>query len=163
MGDVRFEVGDATAMPFEGGSFDGVWLQHVNMNIEDKGKLFSEIARVLKPRGKLALHEICQGQGGDVAYPTPWASHPSISHLATTEDLKATLQGAGLKVESWEDRTGGSLEWLQAILERVRKEGMPPLGTPLLLGPEAPTIMGNMLRNLSEKRIRVVMGVGVRA
>src|SRR5574341_443957 len=44
---VEFHLGDATALAFPGGAFDGVVLQHCTMNIPDKRALFAECARVL--------------------------------------------------------------------------------------------------------------------
>src|SRR5512140_3921831 len=46
-GDLRFVHGSALEMPFPDNSFDVVWTQHVQMNIEDKRQFYSEIARVL--------------------------------------------------------------------------------------------------------------------
>ena len=48
-GKVRFEVGDALAMPFATGGFDGAYSMNVSMNIADKGGFYREIHRVLKP------------------------------------------------------------------------------------------------------------------
>lgn len=53
---VNYEYGDALQMPFDDGIFDVVWMQHTTMNIEAKLKLYSEIYRVLKLGGRLALY-----------------------------------------------------------------------------------------------------------
>lgn len=50
-----FIQGDATELPFENNSFVVVWTQHVQMNIPDKKKFYSEINRVLKTGGHLFL------------------------------------------------------------------------------------------------------------
>lgn len=42
-----FVQGDATSLPFRDGAFNVVWTQHVQMNIQDKHKLYSEIKRML--------------------------------------------------------------------------------------------------------------------
>jgi ubiquinone/menaquinone biosynthesis C-methylase UbiE len=41
------------------------------MNIEDKARLCREIWRVLRPRGRLAMHEIIAGPVGPVRFPVP--------------------------------------------------------------------------------------------
>ena len=58
---VKYYHGSALDIPFEEDYFDGVWMQHVNMNIEDKSHLFSECRRVLRPGGKLVFYEIITG------------------------------------------------------------------------------------------------------
>ncbi len=63
LGDkLNYHHGSATAMPFENAAFDVVWTQHVAMNIKDKTSLYAEISRVLKPGGKLAIHDILAGK-----------------------------------------------------------------------------------------------------
>jgi ubiquinone/menaquinone biosynthesis C-methylase UbiE len=52
---VNFELGDALAMPFANGSFDGAYSMNVSMNIADKRAFYLEIHRVLKPQGWLTL------------------------------------------------------------------------------------------------------------
>ena len=52
LGDaIQFHEGNALALPFGAASFDHVWCHNVTMNIPDKKKLASEVARVLKPGG----------------------------------------------------------------------------------------------------------------
>ena len=43
----------ALALPFDDGTFDHVWSYAVTMNIADKAGLGREVARVLKPGGRL--------------------------------------------------------------------------------------------------------------
>ena len=46
---VSYRQASALALPFEAGPFDGAYMMHVGMNIEDKPALFTEVRRVLKP------------------------------------------------------------------------------------------------------------------
>jgi ubiquinone/menaquinone biosynthesis C-methylase UbiE len=50
--------GDALDLPFPDGSFDLVWTQHESMNIENKARLYRELARVLVPAGRFAVFDI---------------------------------------------------------------------------------------------------------
>ena len=52
---ITFEHGSALEMPFDDATFDVVWTQDVLMNIEDKGRLFTEAHRVLRPGGPFAF------------------------------------------------------------------------------------------------------------
>ena len=160
LGDrVAYHQGDAQSMPFAENAFDGVWTQHMAMNVADKGSLYDEIRRVLRPGGRLAMYEIVAGPGGDVHFPVPWARSPEISHLTTAEDLEGELQARGFQPRHWNDATEPAAAFFSAMLERVEETGPPPLGLHILLGPDMKAMGANMLRNLEEDRIRVLQVV----
>ena len=62
-------LGDATALPYEGVSMDAVVLITVLGEIPDQDAAMSEIARVLKPDGRLVVGELV----GDPHYTSPGA------------------------------------------------------------------------------------------
>jgi SAM-dependent methyltransferase len=68
-------------MPFDDGTFDAVWTEHVQMNIADKHAFYREIGRVTRSKGMLLFHDIFAGKGGPLHYPVPWAEESSISFL----------------------------------------------------------------------------------
>jgi SAM-dependent methyltransferase len=162
---VSYCQGSALELPFEDASFDVVWTEHVQMNIEDKGTFYREIARVLRPGGRLMFHDIFQGDVGEtggVVYPAPWAENESISFLWAPNRVRQALEEAGLAVEDWEDKTEASATWFANVLKKVQADGPPPLGIHLLMGETAKVKLGNMSRNLSESRVAVVQAVGVK-
>jgi SAM-dependent methyltransferase len=154
---VRFRQGSALAIPFPAGSFDLVWTQHSSMNIEDKRRLYTELYRVLRPGGRLALHEIMAGAVQPIHFPVPWASEPAISHLLPPDEVRALLAAAGFTEAAWNDATAESTEWFR----RAPAPGAnaPPLGLHLLLGAEFPTMIRNLVRNLEEGRVAVLKAV----
>lgn len=158
-GRVAFEHGSALQMPFGDASFDVVLTEHVQMNIADKRGFYSEISRVLRPGGRLVFHDIFQGEGGVPHYPTPWAQSAELSALAVPGDARAAINAAGLEVTGWSDRSGHSLLWFRAMLQRMRETGPPPLGLHLLMGQNAAEKFNNVMRNLEQGRITVVQGV----
>eukprot|EP00741_Cyanophora_paradoxa_P006350 tig00000980_g6155.t1 len=58
-GRCEFEVGDALALPYPDASFDLVWSMEAGEHIQDKARWLSEMARVLKPGGLLAVALWC--------------------------------------------------------------------------------------------------------
>jgi SAM-dependent methyltransferase len=67
--NVHATQGDATALPFEDDSFDGVVLTAVLGEIPDQDAALSEIARVLRPGGRLVVGELV----GDPHFTSPGA------------------------------------------------------------------------------------------
>ena len=102
---VEYRQGDATNLPFDDASFDVVWTAHVAMNIPDKSRLYSEMHRVLKPGGTLAIYDILAGPSGPVLFPVPWARTPDTSFLAAPDELRKLLEETGFIVSDWSDTT----------------------------------------------------------
>jgi ubiquinone/menaquinone biosynthesis C-methylase UbiE len=144
---VHFHRGSALAMPFADATFDGAYSMFVSMHIENKAGLYREIRRVLKPDGWLVLSEIARGTDGDVSYPMPWAATQAESFLATVEDTRVALQGAGFTV----GLVRSDLERVQAFAARTRAmvergEKPPYRANALINGPAAGTMLANVAR-----------------
>src|SRR5260370_38709578 len=92
---VEYRRGDARDLLFPDGTFDGAWTQHVSMNIAEKKELYEGICRVLKIGGRFALHDVVPRRPGPILFPVPWARAPEISHLHSTEAMRAKSLDAG--------------------------------------------------------------------
>lgn len=154
-----FREGDATALPVDDGAFDVVWTEHAQMNIADKPRFYGELARALRPGGRLAFHDIFAGPGGGLHFPVPWAGDASISHLVTVGGLRKLLDNAGFEVVRWEDKTAASLAFFDATLERLQAEGPRPVGLHLIMGVDALDKFKNLHRNLQEGHVQVIQAV----
>lgn len=161
-GLVDYSQGDATNLPFPDASFDIVWTEHVAMNIPDKPALYREMHRVLKPGGTLAIYDVLAGPSGPVVFPVPWARTPDASFLVTPEQLRELLEKSGFNVTDWSDTTEAARTWFVSLAEKIRKDGLPPLGFHLLLGPDFQVMAQNQRRNLEEGRILLAQVVAKR-
>lgn len=164
LGDrVTFQHGNALDMPFPDGTFDAVWTQHSTMNIEDKERLYTEIYRVLRPGGRLAMHEVMAGPVQPIHYPVPWARDATISFLRPPESVRALLVATGFTEIVWVDVTAPALA---AFREAVaRSASAPGDGTPFglnLLLDNFATRGRNQVRNLTENRVAAIQGVFAR-
>lgn len=148
---VVFELGDATRMPFADATFDGAWTQHSTMNIADKDALYAEIHRVLKPGGRLAMHEVLAGNGSPVHFPVPWADWPEISFLLDVPTTRSLIEAAGFREVVWSDES----EAVLAFLERAAAEAQSP-GQAVLLGTAFSQRLQNFGRNLRDGALVVV-------
>ena len=155
-GNVEFRAANALDLPFGDGEFDRIWTQHVAMNIADRPRLYREMARVLKPGGKLALYDAVAIPGAEPLFPVPWARDPSTSFLLDADATRAVLEGSGFTVRVWRDVTAEARQWFAAL----RPPAQPPkLGLHLLLGPDFRTMSGNFGRNVIEGRVGLLMAV----
>lgn len=149
--------GSALSMPFEDSQFDGATQFHVGMNIKDKQTLFREIYRVLKPGSTFALYDIMRMESGALAYPVPWATEASCSHLSTVDEYQATLTQAGFIVGDINERREFGLEFFSKMKERNQAQGgPPPLGLHTLMGTHTAVKVDNMLKNIRDGYIAPV-------
>lgn len=140
---IDLRVGSALDLAFEA-EFDAAVMLHVGMNIEDKEQLFHQVAGALRPGGRFAVYDLMRVADGPVTYPVPWSSDPATSHLAPVSHYRDAAEAAGFEVEVVDDRT----EAAEAFFERLRAGGggpPSPLGLHLVMGPETPTKVANMI------------------
>lgn len=150
---VRFVLGDALALPFAG-AFDVAWVQQSAMNVADKGRLYGGIARALKAGGRLVLADCLKGPGGAPRFPVPWAGSPERSFLVEAPALRALLEEAGFRALLWRDATAAGIQWFRRRRERPARPG-----ADLVMGPEFPLMVANLLANLEERRVQLVEAV----
>jgi SAM-dependent methyltransferase len=147
---VGFEAGSALGLPFEEDSFDRAVQLHVGMNIADKAALFAEIARVLRPGGRLGVYDVVRQGEGEIVFPVPWASDRSQSFVADAEEYRSALEGAGFEV-SVRDRRQFALEFFETQARRaVESSGPPPVGLHLIIGADTPLKLGNLRGAITE-------------
>ena len=133
--------------------------QHVQMNVADKQRLYSEARRFLVSEGRLGLWDITiaeNAQGLD--YPLPWADQPELSHLVTSDRLRAILEATGFEVVHWADLT----EEAAPFMERLLAAPVGPLGLHVFIDQFAEKA-DNLTSALSSGRLRVMLGIaGIR-
>ena len=156
---VELHYGSALDLPYEDERFDIVLTQHVQMNIVDKHRFYSEIERVLKPGGRFIFHDVFLSGGKPVLYPVPWAEDESVSAMVTESQARSAIEEMGLEIDQWFGKVPESVKFFERVLARIEANGHPPFGIHLILGDNAEEKMRNHARNLSENRLSVAVGV----
>lgn len=157
-----FLQSNALELPFENGSFDAVWTQHVQMNISHKLKFYSEIERVLAPGGKFIYYDIFRAEECDLNYPVPWANEPSLSFLVTPVHMDGIMERLCFKNLSTTDQTEKGIEFLRALFDNLKKNGPPKLGLNVLMGSSTVEKLTNLLKGLEEGHVLLQSGIYVK-
>jgi len=147
---VHLHCGSALTSPFANHSFNGAYMLHVGMNINDKAALFDEIYRVLSPNTCLAIYDVMRAQSGELLYPVPWASDDATSYLASVNEYKKALTSAGFTIVKENNRRDFALAFFEQVRQTNKKASSPPaLSLHTLMGQSAPDKLANMVKNVS--------------
>lgn len=154
-----FVQGDATSLPFDDESFDVVWTQHVQMNVPDKQKFYSEVNRVLKPGGFFLYYDILKNNDARVTYPMPWASSEDHSFLFKNSEMDSILTDLGLMKISSTDQTAAGIEFFEGLLAKIKEFGPPKIGLNVLMGETTKPKLVNLLEHLKTDALMLESGV----
>ena len=145
--NAKFRFADALDLPFDDGAFDLGWSQNVSMNVEDKAAFYREIHRVIRPGGRIVTSDVVEGAGGEAAWPLPWAREPSISFVATPDDMRAAMEAAGFRILDWQDTTDEAVAVFQNPKQQARRGR---LGVGLIAGPDFGERSANLAKGLAD-------------
>lgn len=157
--DNNFVQGDATELPFDDKTFDVVWTQHVQMNIPDKKKFYSEINRVLKTGGYFLYYDILKNGDGEVNYPMPWASNAQQSFLITIEEMNNQLKALGFTNKQTTDQTPAGIQFFDSLVAKLKEFGPPKMGLNVLMGETTKPKLMNLLGHLKNGELALKSGV----
>jgi ubiquinone/menaquinone biosynthesis C-methylase UbiE len=150
LGDrVSCQQGSALELPFAPGSFDGAYMFHVGMNIEDKSRLFRELRRVLVPSGVFGIYDVMRLVPGDLHYPVPWTSSAEVSFVSDAESYRHLLVAAGFEVVKERNRRDFALDVFGQMRARAASGGPGPLGLHIVMGANAAQKVKNMVGDIS--------------
>jgi ubiquinone/menaquinone biosynthesis C-methylase UbiE len=141
---------NALSMPFADGTFSAAYMLHAGMNIEDKARLFREVAHVLQARARFAIYDVMRTGEGDLRYPLPWATVPESNAVATPEQYQDALYAAGFELLSQRSRRDFALSYFARLQSQMAAaDGPGPLGMHTLMGERRQRQVPNMVANIS--------------
>jgi ubiquinone/menaquinone biosynthesis C-methylase UbiE len=147
--NITLQQGSALSMPFQDETFDGGYMMHVGMNIEDKAQLFAEVYRVLRPGSSFGVYDVMRTKEGELTYPVPWATEKNTSSLATPAHYKQALIDAGFSVSKENNRRDFSLNFFKELRKKTEAiSGPPPLGLHVLMKETTAIKIKNMIGNI---------------
>jgi len=72
------------------------------------------------------------------------------------------IEQVGLEVDQWLVKVQESIEFFQRMSAQIEADGPPLLGPHLLMGDNAKDKLQNQLRNFSEDRVSVALGIALK-
>lgn len=112
---VRFQHGNALALPFADASFTLVISQEAFAHIPSKPQIVAGIARVLQPGGRLVFSDILSHERLGTDDARRLYDGMRFSEIATQADYRGWLHAAGMPVMNVVDL---SEEWTRILIER---------------------------------------------
>ncbi|MGH3041347.1 MAG: class I SAM-dependent methyltransferase [Gaiellaceae bacterium] len=123
-GSLEFLVADAEALPLEDGAVDGVLCECSLCTFPDKARAAAEIARILKPGGRLALSDmIAEQERLPASLRTLEAWVACLADARPLRSLVELLAGAGLVAEVVERHDDALARLLDLVDARLRLAG----------------------------------------
>lgn len=116
---VRVELvrGDAQALPFSEGEFDAA-ISECTLCLLDKSKAVTEMTRVVKPGGRVGMHDLCWKDN------TPRRLRDELARIEgerpeTLEGWKALFEGSGLTEVRTVDRSSVIPDWVKRLRRQL--------------------------------------------
>jgi SAM-dependent methyltransferase len=142
---VDYRQASALDIPFAPGTFDGAYMMHVGMNIEDKPALFAEVRRVLKDNATFGIYDVMLTEQGEPRFPLPFAQTAETSFLATLADYRRALHEDGFVIERGHNRLEAARAYFRERAARAAEGEAPVLSLHLLLKGEGPAMFANVV------------------
>jgi ubiquinone/menaquinone biosynthesis C-methylase UbiE len=113
---VGFQLGDATAMPFDNAQFDIVIGQEAWAHVPDKPRLIGECARVIKPGGVIAFTDILKTDALTGSQQQRLQQEMTFNDPASAGDYRRLLQETGFVLLEHDDL---SAFWAEILVQRL--------------------------------------------
>jgi ubiquinone/menaquinone biosynthesis C-methylase UbiE len=156
-GRVSYRPASALALPFEHETFDGAYMMHVGMNIEDKPALFVEARRVLKSGAVFVIYDLMRTGAGELRFPVHWAASAETSFVASAAEYRQALAAAGFEIRSERDRSEFARRVFREAQARAAESGGPPaLGVHILMKSDVAQKLANVIANVEDGLIAPV-------
>ncbi len=106
VGNVLFQLGDASAMPFLDGSFDLAISRFAVHHFPDPAEVLAEMARVCRPGGRVAIVDmvVAEPEHADSYNHRERLRDPSHTRALSADELSATMRATGMKIVHFAER-----------------------------------------------------------
>ncbi|GAB4338884.1 MAG: class I SAM-dependent methyltransferase [Calditrichia bacterium] len=116
-----FVQSSAARLPFHSESMDGIWIQHLLGSVPNSFSVIREASRLLKPGGKMVLHECLAGGAvdGPINYPLPFANTAEQNYAPGYKQLFQRMVDLGLRQSYFQETSEEMAAWYQCRREKL--------------------------------------------
>lgn len=140
---VFLQQGSALELAMDDASFDGAYMIHVGMNIDNKENLFRTLFPMIKKGGFIAIYDLMQIGSGEITFPVPWAGSEENSYVERPREYESALQRAGFKIERVRNRHQFALDFYSRVKTKLAEDGPQPFGLHQLMGEQTELRLSN--------------------
>jgi ubiquinone/menaquinone biosynthesis C-methylase UbiE len=150
-GRVAYRQASALALPFEPASFDGAYMMHAGMNIQDKAALFEEVRRVLRRGAVFAIYDVMRTGEGRLSFPVHWAATEETSFVDGVAEYRRALDAKGFDLIKERNRHEFAREVFREVQARAAESAdAPPLGVQILMKTDIEQKLANVVSNVEQ-------------
>lgn len=115
--DAVFEQADAGALPFDGGRFDAV-VSEATLCFLDKPRVLGEMFRVVRPGGRVGMHDLCWKEGAPEKLKDALAEIEG-ERPETVQEWRELFEVAGLVEVNAVDKSDAMSRWMRESREEM--------------------------------------------
>ena len=146
---VSYRQASALDLPFEAGTFDGAYMMHVGMNIEDKPRLFAEVRRVLKQAACSRSSTSCGPATVRWAFPCTGRRAPRRASSQARRPIARRWRRPGSRSSRSATAARSRATFFRQVTARIAEAGgPPPLGIHILMKRDVPEKLANVMSNV---------------
>ena len=103
--------------------------------------------------------DVVIGPGGEPDWPLPWAREPSISFVATEDEMRVAMESAGFRIVEWRDTTDEAVNVFRNPNQQVRRG---KLGVGLIAGADFAERSRNLAHGMADGAFASVIALAVK-
>ncbi|MFE1035906.1 methyltransferase domain-containing protein [Streptomyces sp. NPDC058807] len=122
---VRFEYADAMQLPYDDDTFDAAWLLESIIHMPDRGHALGEVARVVRPGGRVVFTDLCEREPlteAEQSTVDAFFQAAKMSPMVTLDSYPRLVREAGLVLDEVMDITANVMWRSTQELSRQMRE-----------------------------------------
>jgi len=154
-----FIQANALDLPFDDGSFDIIWAHHIQMDISDKKKFFSEIRRVLNNEGAFVFYDVFKKELAHNPAPALRINNSATNFLESFQSIDKILLDLGFVNIQSRDQTIKARQFLFNFFDQDKKRDALNMRHQMMMSNSVKKKLNALLKRIEERKIELYSGI----